>query len=178
MLREALTCRSMLARRQDSSDNPSVLKWYCDTDAVEIPTIRCSNCGTELYDPPEAIMVDGRPPCPACGATERTYVLTVEAGGIRWAGGQVDATVHPATVEATASVPTPAIEVSVPSRRSLDELATHATARTILWHDPNEHGDVLCEVRNEDGTVLGVSVGSDLDDAILNLLDELKPPRE
>jgi hypothetical protein len=58
----------------------------------------------------------------------------------------------------------------------LDELATGNSVRTVIWHDPNEYGDVLCEVRDNDGIVLGVNVGPDLEDAILNLADDLKPP--
>jgi hypothetical protein len=120
----------------------------------------------------------GRPPCPTCGATERTYALTVHAGGITWAGGEMNVTVGPATVEARASVPAPTMPVADTSRRRLEELATYTSARWILWYDPNELGEVFCEVRDENDNVLGVNVGSDLDDAILNLADALKPPED
>lgn len=68
--------------------------------------------------------------------------------------------------------------VSERAIRAIDELATATTVRTIAWHDPNDHGDVLCEVRDEKGNVLDMSVGRDLDDAILNVADRLKPPTE
>jgi len=66
--------------------------------------------------------------------------------------------------------------ISERAARSLDELAAGSSVRTVIWHDSNEYGDVLCEVRDKDGIVLGVNVGPDLDDAILNLADDLMPP--
>jgi hypothetical protein len=142
-----------------------------DTEAVdEGLRITCSKCRTELHDPPEAVMAaSGRPACPTCGANERNYTLTVQPGEGKFAGGSAHLRIRS---QATGRA------ISDGAVRRLDELATGRAVRTITWHDPTEQGDVFCEVRDEIGNVLGVNVGSDLDDAILNLADQLKPPTE
>jgi hypothetical protein len=132
-------------------------------------TITCSTCGTVLYDPPD-IVEEGHAgdPCPTCGSTARTYTVSLQPGQIVKAGDG-KSRIHLSS-RATGH------DISERAARRLDELATGSSVRTVTWHDSNEYGDVLCEVRNEDGIVLGVNVGPDLDDAILNLADYLKPP--
>ena len=132
-------------------------------------TITCSVCGTVLYDPPNLVEAgDEGQPCPECGSTARTYRVSVQPGQIVKSGA--------GRSRVRLSSRAKGYAISERAARSLDELAAGSSVRTVIWHDPNEYGDVLCEVRDKDGIVLGVNVGPDLDDAILNLADDLKPP--
>lgn len=129
----------------------------------------CRSCGYVLEDegpqlgllrntiPPE------RPACPRCGSTAREYRL--ELGATVRPGGDVTIKPPPAAASASAPEPIPSVDRDV-------EAGT--LERTVIW---SKNPDAwLAEVRDTDGSLLGVQISFDADDVYLDLRDLLGPP--
>jgi ribosomal protein S27AE len=155
--------------------------YYNIEDPSSTPAARmmCAECGTELHDPPVAIMAEnGRPPCPKCGATRRTWAIDIGVSlGMSLAVEGHAVLLDPPTAEATAEAIAPHVSLSDPAWRRIEELATATTARMVLFHEPSEDGTVLCEVREEDGTLLDAKPGRDAEDALLNAAAAIVPEK-
>jgi hypothetical protein len=107
----------------------------------------CAECGHILdVDGGHKVGVDA---CPQCGSTRVSAIAGL--------------------VTAHATVHMPSVRVVPASVRTV-----LPTSRTVRTYPPGDDGSVMVEVCDDNGDVIATGVGSDEDDALLGMIEELR----
>jgi hypothetical protein len=148
--------------------------------------IYCNECGVEL-DEASTLLPEQRSPCPSCGSLARRFEKTLRGSFFRLPGEEpvtVERTVgHDAIVMAeTAKVAVEALLVTVhgeppPGVRVIEDHLVVAH-RHVRWTQlTGKPGAVwLVEALDESGELLESGTGDNQDDALLAIIDALRPP--
>lgn len=166
--------------------------------------IYCNNCGAKLDEAP-TLLPEQRPPCPNCGSLARRFQQTVGSNFFRLPGEQPitivrtgpdlraeaqtatgTGTAYDAKVRVTESEPPTASGAAMASARvtgqssGFGRITDHlgVVRRFLRWTQLTEKPGAVwfAEVLDESGEVIDSGAGDNQDDALLAIIDSLRPP--
>lgn len=122
-------------------------------------TVECANCGRVL-DEPRDTPAEDRKPCPDCGSTGRSFVVSLTA-----------------EIRAGAAVSVELVKIPAPEPPPKRAVELEEIGFKLTWYRYPD-GLLFVQVHNDKGELIDAGGGDNPDDCLLGIAEQLLPPEK